>query len=627
MSLARQPDTMTTLFDKYPAETIGELFASQAARTPNAIALIAGSHRLTYRELDHRSDALATHLQSLGVGPEKLVGIAMERSATLLVSLLAILKAGGAYVPLDPSYPADRLAWIIEDSGISILLTTTITGLDLPSNRSCSQLLFVDQIGASPASSRTSLRAPVASNLAYVIYTSGSTGRPKGVMIEHRNVVNLFHGFDLVLGSRPGVWLAVTSISFDISVLELFWTLTRGLTVVLSSGNDSDGLAGEINRFHVTHLQMTPTLARMLTLNAEAFAAIGSIGQILLGGEAVPASLIRKMRERFQGEIFNVYGPTETTVWSTACLVTEVGTTVSIGRPILNTEIYILDAQQKPVPYGEVGELYIGGNGVSRGYWNRPDLTAERFLALPAISSARLYRTGDLARFLPDGDIDFVGRSDYQVKLRGHRIEPAEIEFALEQCPEVRQAVVLPRPEPNGDQRLVAFLVPVGEVPNTASGSPLRRALESRLPDYMIPSSFVWIDAFPLTANGKIDRKELLNSLAQTPIPAPRPQAAPNTASALESEIAAIWRDALGVSSIGLHQNFFDLGAHSLTVAEVHAALKDRLDVEISLVDLFQFSTVASLAAHIAGAPTSPVTGQNRAQRRRAARQGKETAR
>lgn len=620
MSLAQQPDALTTLLDQSPGETIGELFASQAARTPNAIALIAGSHRFTYLELDQRSDALATHLQSLGVGPEKLVGIAMERSATLLVSLLAILKAGGAYVPLDPSYPAERLAWIIEDSGIAILLITTKRGLDLPSIRPNLRLLFADQINFPAAQFRTPRRAVQASNLAYVIYTSGSTGRPKGVMIEHRNVVNLFHGFDLVLGSRPGVWLAVTSISFDISVLELFWTITRGFTVVLSTGNDSDELANEITRFHPTHLQMTPTLARMLTLNAEAFAAITSVHQILLGGEAVPASLIRKLRERYQGEIFNVYGPTETTVWSTACLVREIGTTVSIGRPILNTEIHLLDSQQRRVPHGEIGELYIGGEGVSRGYWNRPDLTAERFLTLPTISGTRLYRTGDLARYLPDGNIDFVGRTDYQVKVRGHRIEPAEIEFALEQCSGVRQAIVLPRPEPNGDQRLVAFLVPVGEEPDTASEPLLRRSLETRLPEYMIPSSFVWIQAFPLTANGKIDRKELLNSLARIPIPVPRPQGAPNAASALESEIAAIWCHALGVSSIGLHQNFFDFGAHSLTVAEVHAALKDRLRIEISLVDLFQFSTVASLAAHITGAPTSAASGQNRAQRRRAVR-------
>ncbi|MGA9584359.1 MAG: non-ribosomal peptide synthetase, partial [Terracidiphilus sp.] len=293
-----------------------------------------------------------------------------------------------------------------------------------------------------------------------------------------------------------------------------------------------------------------------------------------------------------------------------------IGTTVPIGQPILNTDIHLLDSQQKRVPYGEIGELYIGGDGVSRGYWNRPDLTAGRFLTLPAISGARLYRTGDLARYLPDGNIDFVGRSDYQVKIRGHRIEPAEIEFALEQCPGVRQAVVLPRAEPNGDQRLVAFLIPVNVAPATTAGSTLRRELESRLPEYMIPSSFVWIDAFPLTANGKINRKELLNA----PIPVLSTQDVPNTASTLESEIANIWCDALGVSSVGLHQNFFDLGAHSLTVAEVHAALKDRLHVEISLVDLFQFSTVASLAGHIAGSPASPDSGNNRAQRRRFAR-------
>ena len=622
MSLAQQPDTLTARLDQYRCETIADLFACQAARTPNQIALIAGSHRVTYRELDQRSDALAVHLQSLGIGPGKLVGIAMERSATLLVSLLAVLKAGGAYVPLDPAYPAERLAWIIDDSGISILLTTTKTGLDIRSSSTRLHLVFADQVDP-PALSPATHRAAAANDLAYVIYTSGSTGKPKGVMIEHRNVVNLFHAFDMVLASEPGVWLAVTSISFDISVLELFWTLTRGFTVVLSSGNDSDELAGEITRFRVTHLQMTPTLARMLTLNAEAFAAIGSIRQILLGGEAVPASLIRKLREHCHGQIFNVYGPTETTVWSTAYLVTEIGTTVSIGRPILNTEIHLLASSQRSVPVGEVGELYIGGHGVARGYWNRPELTAERFLTLPAISGSRLYRTGDLARLLPDGNIEFLGRSDYQIKLRGHRIEPAEIECALEQCPGVRQAVVLLRDD-NCDQRLVAFLVPAGEAPDVNAGSPLRRALESRLPEYMIPSSFSFIDAFPLTANGKIDRKQLLSSPAHAPAPAAHPRSVETAASTLELDIAAIWRDALGLPGIGLHQNFFDLGAHSLTVAEVHAALKDRLHLALSLIDLFQFPTVASLAAHIAGTSTAPAIGSNRAQRRRAVRQDQE---
>ena len=435
----------------YPRmSTIAELFVLQAARTPGHIALIAGSRQLTYRDLDQRSNRLARHLQSLGVGPDTLVGVAMARTESLVVTLLAILKAGGAYVPLDPTYPKERLTLVIGDSRMRILVTTEESRPHLPfglSNLALSDLalvnaedLSIDSLSSAPAPS-----SAASHHLAYVLYTSGSTGKPKGVMLEHRNVVNFFAGMDLAIGSEPGVWLAVTSVSFDISVLELLWTLTRGFTVVLDAGRGPGFIADQITRHGVTHLQMTPSLAMMLTLDSRAYAALASVRTILLGGEAVPASLVNLLRKVFKGDVYNMYGPTETTVWSTSYLINEIGSSISIGRPIANTQIYLVDEALQLVPLGEVGELFIGGDGVARGYWNLPELTAERFITIPSLSAGCLYRTGDLARFLPDGNLEYLGRADYQIKLRGHRIEPGEIEAFLEQCRGVRQAVVVLR--------------------------------------------------------------------------------------------------------------------------------------------------------------------------------------
>jgi amino acid adenylation domain-containing protein len=604
----------------YPRDsTIAELFSLQAAQTPEAIAVIAGTRELSYRELEARSNRLARHLRSLGVKPDTLVGIAMERTETLVVSLLAILKAGGAYVPLDPGYPRDRLSWIIEDSGMPVLLTTAGTHARLPLEAGSFTIVDANDPSVDLHSPDAIDSSAAPHNLAYVIYTSGSTGKPKGVMIENRNVVNFYTGMDRAIGCDPGVWLAVTSISFDISGLELLWTLTRGFTVVLHGDETSATIADEIALHHVTHLQMTPSLATMLTLDVRAFRALGSLRQLLLGGEAVPASLIRRLREVFKGEIYNMYGPTETTIWSTTYPVQEVGTTVSIGRPIANTQVYLLDEEGNQVPVGEIGELFIGGDSVTRGYWNRPDLTAERFLTLPSLSDQRVYRTGDLARFLPDGNLEFLGRADFQIKLRGYRIEPGEIEAVLEECPGVRQSVIVVRENRESDKRLVAYVV--ADATDADAAKALRNALESKLPDYMVPSSFVFLPALPLTDNGKIDREALLKMplpvLAAGAIVA-EPGSQP--ANEIERTVARVWQEALGVPSVGMHDNFFDLGAHSLTVAEVQARLQDALGCEIALLDLFQFTTVSTLASHLAGTQSHSQVSE-RAQRRRAAHQ------
>ncbi len=604
----------------YPRlSTIAELFSEQVGRTPDAVAVVSKEHLLTYRELDERSNRLARHLQSLDVKPDTLVGVCMGRSETLVVSLLAILKAGGAYVPLDPMYPKERLALVIEDSRMQLLLTTAESQQKLPLELSGITVVNAEDSGLAAQNADAVVSKAESHHLAYVIYTSGSTGKPKGVMVENRNVVNFFTGMDRAIGCASGVWLAVTSVSFDISVLELLWTLTRGFKVVVHGDEGASTIADEIARNGVTHLQMTPSLARMLTLDARAFAALGELKQMLLGGEAVPASIIEHLRQVFKGEIYNMYGPTETTIWSTTYRVGVPEKTISIGKPIANTQIYLLNAELQPVPVGEIGELFIGGDGVARGYWKRPYLTAERFITIPSLSSQSIYRTGDLARYLPDGNIEFLGRADFQIKLRGHRIEPGEIEDLLEHCAGVRQAVVVVREDREGDKRLVAYLV--AEAAGTEAASVLRSTLESKLPDYMVPSAFEFLPALPLTENGKIDRKALLKlpppNLASSTV-ASQPQNEPGNE--MERVVAVAWQDALGVACVGINDNFFDLGAHSLTVAEVQAKLQTELGREISILDLFQYSTVSALAKHLAGTQSSSLSS-DRAQRRKLARQ------
>jgi amino acid adenylation domain-containing protein len=615
----------------YPrSSTIADLFAAQAARTPDVVALIAHGRTLTYCELDERANRLARRLQSLGVKPDTLVGVAMGRSEILVVSLLGILKAGGAYVPLDPTYPQDRLSLVIEDSEMPVLLTTAASRAHLPPAAAGLTILNAEDADLGRESVEAVVSPATPASIAYVIYTSGSTGKPKGVMVENRNVVNFFTGMDRAIGCEPGVWLAVTSVSFDISVLELLWTLTRGFTVVVHGDEGSATIADEITRYRVSHLQMTPSLARMLTLDPRAYAALGSLKQILLGGEAVPAALIHHLRQVFKGEIHNMYGPTETTIWSTTFRVEDVDTSVSIGKPIANTQVYLLDSDLNPVPIGEIGELFIGGDGVARGYWKRPELTAERFVVIPALGPDRgdigkIYRTGDLARFLPDGNIDFLGRADYQIKLRGHRIEPGEIEALLEKSPGVRQAVVVLREDREGDKRLVAYLV----ADATDSAATLRAALDAKLPDYMVPSAFVFLEALPLTGNGKIDRKALLKLPPPNLASAAAARSA-EPASEMERVVARAWQQALGIPVVGLTDNFFDLGAHSLTVAEAHAKLQEALGREIALLDLFQYTTVSALAAHLdkqsGSAQTAAGQLSERAARRRMARQREATA-
>lgn len=619
--LAETVDYIETENGDLRESTIVHLFEQQVARTPDAVAVVSAGRSLTYGELDRRSNQLAWHLRALGVQTETLVGIAVERSVEMMVGLIAILKAGGAYVPIDPSYPTRRVALMIDDSQAPVILATERTKSCLP--HTARYVLSID--GETDAIRRNST-GPVFStaggkNLAYVIYTSGSTGRPKGVMIEHRNVVNFFRGMDQAIGSDPGIWLAATSISFDISVLELFWTLTRGFQVILHGDEGAQTIPDEIQRYGVTHMQSTPSLARIIAVNPVGLASLGRLKKILLGGEALPPSLVYRLRQVFCGEMYNMYGPTETTIWSTTFRIGEESDRIPIGKPIANTQLYVLDAELRPVTAGEAGDLWIGGEGVVRGYWQRPELTAEKFLADPLLPGSRMYRTGDIARFLPDGNLEFLGRADFQVKLRGFRIEIGEVEAALEQQAGVSQAVVVAREFKPEDKRLVAYVVTKpGAALKTAD---LRSALASILPEYMVPSIFVPLDSLPLTANGKIDRNALPDPSA---LEEKSDKVSEPPRNELESVIAQAWKEALGVEQVGLEQNFFDLGAHSLMVAEVHMQLQQSLGREISLVDMFQFPTVRTLANHFGGqSHAAPVL--DRAERRLAARQQRRLSR
>jgi amino acid adenylation domain-containing protein len=598
--------------------TVTHLFREQVAHRPEAFAIVSGEERLTYLELDRKSNQLARHLQNQGVGKETLVGVLLNRSEELPVALLGILKAGGAYVPLDPGYPPERISFVIEDSRTPVILSTGHYSEILPATTA--RILRLDQEATAVAGQIPEPLAPLArgDHLAYVIYTSGSTGTPKGVMVEHRNVHSFFLALDRLIGTDPGVWLAVTSISFDISVLELFWTLTRGYQVLLHSDEGAYSLSDEIVRFGVTHLQLTPSLARMLAADPRSLAALRGLKKLLIGGEALPVSLAASLRSATPAEIYNMYGPTETTIWSTAFPIPahfESRTHVPIGLPLANTEAYVLGPDLRPLPPGEPGELFLGGAGVVRGYWERARLTAERFLSDPFRPGNRMYRTGDVARFLPDGNLEFLGRTDFQVKIRGFRIELGEIEALLEQYPAIEQAVVVARESKPGDKHLVAYVV--GRRQETLTPALLRSFLRSKVPEYMLPSYFVFLERLPVTANGKIDRNALPRPVESNSRPS-RSESRPR--SEMEGIIAEVWAEALGLGEVGLDDNFFDLGATSLMVPEVQNELQRRLGREVAVLDLFEFHTVSSLANHFSGGSAAPPPTANRVQRRLAVR-------
>ena len=494
---------------EYPSERcIHHLFEEQAARTPESIAAVFEDQRLTFRELDAASNRLARHLQTLGVGPETIVGICLDRSLEMLVGLLAVLKAGGAYLPLDPYYPRERIGAVIEDSAPSLILTRE----DIASRLGpvpC-RLVCLDQTRAANMSESSQKPETQVSprDLAYLIFTSGSTGRPKGVEISHRSVVNLLSS----MASRPGLGpqdtlLAVTTLSFDIAVLELFLPLVVGARVVIAAREDvTDGnrLLGLLAASGATVMQATPATWRLL-LEA------GWNGRpqikVLCGGEALPRDLADALLAR-SISVWNMYGPTETTVWSATSRVEPGPEPLTIGPPIANTQFFVVDGSGRPVPIGVPGELLIGGDGVARGYWKQAELSAQKFIRNSLVDDATslLYKTGDLVRYLPNGRLEFLGRLDSQVKVRGFRIETSEVEAVIVKFPGVRECVVVAREDAPGDKRLVAYLVAEG-LPQ-ARGE-LRGFIAAKLPEFMVPTNFVTLDALPRTPNGKVDRRRL----------------------------------------------------------------------------------------------------------------------
>jgi amino acid adenylation domain-containing protein len=586
----------------YPRQTLThELFEAQATRTPARIALRSGATVVSYGELDRRATRIAHALRSRGVGRGKRVGLCVERGADMVAAVLGILKAGAAYVPLDPLFPPDRLRFMAEDARLAVLVSTSALAAPFGVPRDRQLLLDTDAtIIASAPDTRLPVDAERAQreDPAYVIYTSGSTGTPKGVVVPHRAVVN----FLVSMAREPGlgaddVLVAVTTLSFDIAVLELLLPLTVGATVVIAGREDAvDGhaLGALLEQTRATVMQATPVTWRLLL---EAGWKGGKDFKALVGGEALPKDLADQLIASGV-ELWNMYGPTETTVWSTCARIADTSHGITIGRPIANTTIDILDAHQHLCPIGVAGELCIGGEGVTLGYWKRPELTATHFILDPfrPASGARLYRTGDRARWRNDGTLEHLGRQDFQVKIRGYRIELGEIETGMAHHPAVREVVVIAREDVPGDKRLVAYLVT--ENPPADLVDQLRAQLRAGLPEYMVPSAFVTLETLPRTVNGKLDRKAL---------PAPdlsrrsdgRSYSAPRAPA--EKAIAQIWNAVLGVDRVGIDDNFFELGGHSLLLLQTHNRLRASLSPDLPVVALFQYPTIRTLARYLDG--------------------------
>ena len=590
-----------------PEASIHQLFERRVERTPEAVAAVFEGRALSYRELDRRAASVAQNLRRLGVGPDVLVGILMERSLDLLAAVLGVLKAGGAYVPLDPGYPRKRIAHVLEDSGIAVLLTeeplrSAVSGVGE------SRVHLPAPWLENPAPRETGGALPVArpENAAYAIYTSGSTGRPKGVVVPHRAVVN----FLTSMARQPGLGpedslLAVTTLAFDIAGLELFLPLIVGARVELASRElaaDSPRLGAHLAR-GFTAMQATPATWRMLVQTGWR----GEGLKVLCGGQALPPRLAAELAER-GASVWNLYGPTETTIWSAVARVRrdrgDGESSVTIGAPIANTQIHVLDRSFHPAPLGTAGELVIGGAGVTRGYHRRPSLTAERFVPDPTSDrpGERLYRTGDLARWQPPGELLFLGRLDHQVKVRGFRIELGEIESVLEDHPALADCAAVARPEASGDARLVAYVVPRPGAEAPPVGE-LREHLLERLPDYMVPGAFLTLESLPLTPNGKLDRSALPD-----PEPARPELATPFVApqSPLEERVAGIWAAVLELDRVGVNDRFFELGGHSLLAMQLIVRLREELGLELTLQALFEAPTVAALSRRIEDLRSAP---------------------
>lgn len=584
---------------RYPrAACLHELFEAVAERSPDSLAVVFGDERLTYRELNERANQLAHRLRSGGVGPESRVGICTERSAATVVSMLAILKAGGAYVPLDPEYPAERLAYMLEDARVSALITQPQLSKSLPPFYE--ETLILDDAWESFArESKENMRAGAdAENLAYVMYTSGSTGRPKGVAVTHRAVVRLVVDTNYVELSADDRIAQASNSSFDAATFEIWGALLNGARLIGINKEallSPQSLAAQFRDNEISASFLTTALFNQTV--SEIPDTFDSVKTLMVGGDEMnPTRARESLKAGPPLRLLNAYGPTEGTTFTTWHVVEEVPdntTRVPIGRPLSNTQVYILDSQLRPVPVGVTGELYIGGDGLARGYLNAPSLTASRFVPDPfgTRTGSRLYRTGDSARYLSGGEVEFLGRRDGQIKVRGFRVELGEIEAALRSRAGVRDALVVARKDTSGQRALVAYVVGYEEAEVDASS--LRASLKALLPGYMVPSAFVLLDELPLTPNGKIDRaalpdpeqaseeREATVTLPRTPV---------------EEKLGEIFCSVLGLNSVGVYENFFDLGGHSLLATQIVSRIRGLLEVEVSLNSLFISPTIEGLA-------------------------------
>ena len=616
---------------------IHHFFEQQAGLTPSATAVECGGDSLSYQALNERSNQLAHFLRRQGVGPEVLVGICLERTLDLIVGILGILKAGGAYVPIDLAYPKDRVAFMLSDAKAPILLTRQELAAGLSGHQARVVCLDADAIAIATESAENPVDGATPENLAYVIYTSGSTGNPKGSLITHQNVVRLFEATaPWFRFNSTDVWTLFHSAAFDFSVWEIWGALFYGGRLVIvpfGVSRSPEAFYRLLCTAGVTVLNQTPSAFRQLIRAEESLGQDSRLALrfVVFGGEALDMKSLQPWYARHGDQhprLINMYGITETTVHVTYRPLTAADVTRGsvIGEPIPDLRLYILDDKLRPILPGAIGEICVGGAGLGRGYLNRPDLTDQKFVsvAFGAAAPERLYRSGDLGRFLPNGDLEYIGRSDHQVKIRGFRIELGEIEAVLNIHPGVRESVVLPRDDERGEKQLVAYVISRDGA--GADPAELRQLLRGRLPEYMVPAAFVAIKQLPLTTNGKLDVQALPAPQAVTVEHAPAPTLVSGTP--LQNALIVLWQNSLRRAAVGLDDNFFDLGGNSLSLAEIHQGLQTFLAREIPITQLFTHTTIRTLSTHLDAKPSSAgndAAAQNRAQRQReaqAARRG-----
>jgi amino acid adenylation domain-containing protein len=582
---------------------IHQLFEQQAERCPQAIALRFRDQQMTYEQLNYRANQVAHRLRRLGVGPKVMVGTLLERSLEMVVGLLGILKAGGSFVPFDANYPAERLAFMATDTKSPIMLVqNSVMQKMAEGNWSAATLERLDGDAADLKSEGGDNLANVntAESLAYVMYTSGSTGRPKGVMVNHRAVVRLVKNTNFVNLSEQEVFLQFSPISFDASTLEIWAPLLNGgcVAIMPPETQSLDEIGAAIRKYGVTSMWLTAGLFNVMV--EQRLDDLRPLRQLLVGGDVLSVTHVRKALDGLPGcRMINGYGPTEGTTFTCCHTITREdaqGTSIPIGKPISNTQVYLLDATFQPVPMGEPGELCVAGDGLARGYLNQPDLTAEKFVQHPFRDepSSRVYRTGDLARYRSDGTIEFLGRVDDQVKVSGFRIELGEIETVMMEHSSVQSAVVVARQDAPGEKKLAAYVVFRGQ---DGDRNELRTFLQKKLPVYMVPSEFVVLTSLPLSPNGKVDRGALPAPQTMRAEVNEAPVSSPQTD--LEQKIAAIWQRVLCLKQVSVDDNFFDLGGDSLQLLDAHAELQKIVSSPLTIIDLFEYTTISALAKYL----------------------------